>query len=234
MMMFDPILMVITFAFMGIGMFVSSRLKQKFETYSQHQLASKMSGKEVAEKMLRDHHIQDVKVISVEGQLTDHYNPLTKTVNLSSTVFEGKNIASAAVAAHECGHAVQHADSYQWLTLRSTLVPIVNFSSKAMNLIIMAGFFLGFMFKMYNDMLLAIIVCQTIITAFSLITLPVEIDASNRALAWLQNSYVARGNENEEAADALKWAGRTYLVAALASLAQLTYFIMMLAGRRKD
>lgn len=184
--------------------------------------------------MLHDNDILDVKITSVEGQLTDHYNPVTKTVNLSRDVYEGRNISSAAVAAHECGHAVQHAKAYSWLSLRSSLVPVVNISSKAMNIIIMAGFFFGFMYKMYNEMLMIIIVCQGAITLFSLITLPVELDASKRALVWLNNSNIVVGEKHAKAEDALNWAARTYFVAALASLAQLMYFIMMLLGRRKD
>lgn len=234
MMMFDPILLVITLVFMGIGMFVSARLKKKFAEYSKTPLHNGMSGKEVAEKMLRDSGIMDVKITSVDGQLTDHYNPLTKTVNLSREVFEGRSIASAAVASHECGHAVQHAHAYSWLTLRSAIVPVVNISSKAMNIIILAGFFLGFMYSMYNEMLLAIIICQGVITIFSMITLPVELDASKRALVWLNSANIARGDEHAKAEDALNWAARTYFVAALASLAQLMYFIMLLLGRRRD
>jgi Zn-dependent membrane protease YugP len=226
--------MVITLVFMGIGMFVSARLKSKFAEYSQTPLKKGMSGKEVAEKMLRDNGIYDVKVTSVEGQLTDHYNPLDKTVNLSTEVYQGKNIASAAVAAHECGHAVQHASAYTWLTMRSTLVPIVNFSSKAMNIIILAGFFLGAFYHLYNQMLLAIIICQAAITVFSLITLPVELDASKRALVWLNSANISTGEEHAKAEDALNWAAKTYFVAALAALAQLYYFIMLLLGRRRD
>lgn len=234
MLMFDPVLMGITLVFMVIGIFVSSRLKNKFTEYSQVPLSSGMNGKEVAEKMLKDSGITDVKVISVDGQLTDHYNPLTKTVNLSAEVFQGRNIAAAAVASHECGHAVQHAHAYSWLSLRSAIVPVVNISSKAMNLIIMAGFFLGFMYHLYNQMLAMIIICQGIITLFSLITLPVELDASKRALAWLDSANIARDSEHEKAKDALNWAAKTYFVAALASLAQLMYFIMLLLGRRRD
>jgi uncharacterized protein len=234
MMMFDPILMVITFVFMGIGMMVSARLKKKFSEYSKTPISSGLSGREVAEKMLRDSGIVDVKIISVEGQLTDHYNPLTKIVNLSREVYEGRNIASAAVSAHECGHAVQHAHSYSWLTLRSAIVPVVNISSKAMNLVMLAGFFLGAMYQLWNQMLFVVIICQGILTAFAIITLPVEIDASKRALVWLNTSNIARGEENEKAKDALDWAAKTYFVAALASLAQLMYFIMLLLGRRRD
>jgi len=232
--MFDPILMIITFVFMGIGMFVSNRLKNKFQTYSQNPLSSGLSGKEVAEKMLRDNGIMDVKITSVEGKLTDHYNPLTKTVNLSREVHDGRNIASAAVAAHECGHAVQHATSYSWLQMRSAIVPVVNLSAKAMNIVMLAGLFLAFSYQMYNQMLAVIIILQGMITIFSLITLPVEVDASKRALVWLNTSKIARGEEQEKAKDALNWAAKTYFVAALASLAQLFYYIMLFLGRRKD
>lgn len=233
-MMFDPVLMVITLVFMGIGMWVSTRLKHKFAEYSQTPISSGVSGKDVAEKMLRDSGIVDVKITSVDGQLTDHYNPLTKTVNLSREVYEGRNIAAAAVSAHECGHAVQHAHAYSWLSLRSAIVPVVNLSAKAMNIIMIAGFILGAMYQMWNQMLVVIIICQGILTLFSLITLPVELDASKRALVWLNTSNIARGAENEKAKDALDWAARTYFVAALASLAQLMYFIMLLLGRRRD
>ena len=232
--MFDPVLMVITLVFMGIGMFVSARLKKKFAEYSETPLQSGMSGKDVAEKMLRDNGITDVKVISVEGQLTDHYNPLEKTVNLSSEVYQGRSIASAAVAAHECGHAVQHAHAYSWLTLRSAVVPVVNISSKMMNVIFIAAFIFGAMYHWYNQMLVLIIICQGMITAFSMITLPVELDASKRALVWLNSANIARGDEHAKAEDALNWAAKTYFVAALASLAQLMYFIMLFLGRRKD
>lgn len=232
--MFDPILMVITLVFMGIGMWVSTRLKNKFTAYSQTPISSGVSGKDVAEKMLRDSGIVDVKITSVDGQLTDHYNPLTKTVNLSREVYEGRNIAAAAVSAHECGHAVQHAHAYSWLTLRSAIVPVVNISAKAMNIVMIAGFILGAMYQLWNEMLVVIIICQGILTIFSLITLPVELDASKRALVWLNTSNIARGTENEKAKDALDWAARTYFVAALASLAQLMYFIMLLLGRRRD
>ena len=233
MMMFDPILMIITLVFMGIGMFVSARLKNKFAEYSKTPLSSGISGKEVAEKMLRDNGIIDVKITSVDGQLTDHYNPLTKTVNLSREVYEGRNIASAAVSAHECGHAVQHAHSYSWLSLRSAIVPVVNISAKAMNIVMLAGFFLGAMYQLWNQMLVVIIICQGVLTAFAMITLPVEVDASKRALVWLNTANIARGAEHEKAKDALDWAAKTYFVAALASLAQLMYFIMLLMGRRR-
>ncbi|MFH1004462.1 MAG: zinc metallopeptidase [Bacteroidota bacterium] len=232
--MFDPILMVITLVFMGIGLLVSNRLKQKFTKYSQKNLSSGLSGKDVAEKMLRDNGIMDVKITSVEGKLTDHYNPLTKTINLSHDVYEGRNVASAAVAAHECGHAVQHAFAYSWLQMRSALVPVVNISAKAMNFIFIASIFLAFSYQLFNQMLVLIIICQGMVTVFSLITLPVEIDASKRALVWLNTSNITRGTEHEQAKDALNWAAKTYLVAALASLANLLYFIMLLMGRRRD
>jgi len=234
MMMFDPILMIITFVFMGIGMFVSNRLKNKFKEYSQNPLSSGLSGKEVAEKMLRDNGIMDVKITCMEGKLTDHYNPLTKTVNLSREVHDGRNIASAAVAAHECGHAVQHATAYLWLQMRSAIVPVVNLSAKAMNIVMLVGLFLAFSYQMYNQMLAVIIILQGVITIFSMITLPVEVDASKRALVWLNTSKIARGEEQEKAKDALSWAAKTYFVAALASLAQLFYYIMLFLGRRKD
>jgi len=230
--MFDPILLVITIVFMVIGMIVSGRLKSKIAQYSKEQLSSGLTGKEVAEKMLRDNDIRDVQVISVEGQLTDHYNPANKTVNLSPDVYNGSSIASAAIAAHECGHAVQHATAYAWLQMRSTLVPIVQFSSSLMNFILMAGIFFAFMFHMYNQMLLVIIVLQAAITVFSLITLPVELDASKRALVWLNSSRIARGEENAHAKNALGWAASTYIVAALASVTTLLYYVMRYTGSR--
>lgn len=233
-MVFDPILMIITLIFMGIGMFVSTRLKSKFHEYSQTPITSGMSGREVAEKMLRDHGIIDVKITSVEGQLTDHYNPMTKTVNLSHEVYHGRSVAAAAVAAHECGHAIQHATAYSWLQMRSALVPVVNFSAKAMNIILLIGFFIAFSYQLYNQMLALIIIFQGAITLFSLVTLPVELDASKRALVWLNTANIARGTNYEKAKDALNWAAKTYFVAALAALAQLFYYIMLLLARRRE
>jgi uncharacterized protein len=230
--MFDPILLVITIFFMFIGMIVSARLKSKFAKYSQEPLSAGLSGKEVAEKMLRDNGIYDVRVMSVEGQLTDHYNPADKTVNLSTEVYSGRNIAAAAVAAHECGHAVQHATAYAWLNMRSKLVPVVNFSSKMMNFIMLGAMFFAFATHLFNQALLLIIIFQAIITAFAIITLPVEMDASARAIRWLDSSMVARGDEKAEAKDALTWAGLTYFVAALASIATLLYFILQYTSRR--
>ena len=216
-----------------VSMFVSNRLKSKFKKYSKIQLKNGMSGKEIAEKMLNDNGIYDVKVVSVKGQLTDHYNPANKTVNLSESVYSQRNAAAAAVAAHECGHAVQHAQAYSWLTLRSAIVPAVGFSSKISNFVIMAGLILMYSGSQLGSMLfLAGIVLFGVTTLFTFITLPVEFDASNRALAWLESSHMVTQEEHAGAKDALKWAARTYVVAALGSLATLLYFISMFMGRR--
>ncbi len=233
--MFDPILLVISIVFMGIGMLVSSRLKNKFATYSQERLSSGFTGKDIAQKMLRDNVIYDVSVVSVEGQLTDHYNPADKTVNLSSEVYHGQHVAAAAVAAHECGHAVQHATAYQWLTMRSKLVPVVQISSTAMNFLTIGLALVAFsMPSMLNSMLLLFIVLQSIITLFSVITLPVEVDASKRALVWLDHAGVTRGQESNDAKDALKWAAYTYFVSALGSIATLTYYIWRFMGNSRE
>jgi len=234
-MMFDPILLVISLVFMGIGMFVSSRLKNKFSHYSQEYLRSGLSGKDIAQKMLRDNGIYDVNVVSVEGQLTDHYNPANKTVNLSHDVYHGQHVSAVAVAAHECGHAVQHATSYQWLTLRSKLVPAVQISSTIMNFLTFGLALVAFMAPgLTNTMLLIFIILQSAITLFSIITLPVEVDASRRALAWLNQSGITRGEEHEYAKDALKWAAYTYFVSALASIATLVYYIWRFMGNNRD
>jgi uncharacterized protein len=208
---------------------VSSRLKSKFELYSKLQLQNGMSGKEIAEKMLADNGIYDVKVISVEGQLTDHYNPADKTVNLSEGVYNQRNAAAAAVAAHECGHAVQHATAYSWLTMRSQLVPIVNVASTYMQWILIAGIL---MVRTFPQLLLVGIVIFAATTVFSIITLPVEYDASNRALAWLENKNMLTREEHDGAKDALKWAARTYVVAAIGSIATLLYYISIYNNRR--
>jgi Zn-dependent membrane protease YugP len=229
---FDLTYMIMIGFFMLIGWLVSRRLKSVFTEYSQVALSSGLSGKEVAEKMLRDSNIFDVKVISVEGQLTDHYNPADKTVNLSHDVYHGRSVSAAAVAAHECGHAVQHATAYAWLGLRSALVPAVNFSNRAMNYIFFAMIIFGAVTAMYNQILLVIIILQAAITLFSLVTLPVEIDASQRALVWLNTSRLTKGEEQTQATTALKWAAGTYVVAALASVATLLYFVMQYMGRR--
>ena len=230
------IFIVIVFALISFA--VSARLKSKFAEYSKVHLLGNLSGKEVAEKMLRDSGIYDVKVISVEGQLTDHYNPLTKTVNLSNDVYNGKNVSAAAVAAHECGHAVQHATAYSMLKLRSTLVPVQNVSAKIMNIVMMAMMFGGyFLFETFriDIVLMVIVACNLVMTSFSLITLPVEFDASSRGLAWLSKSGMVAAYEQEKAKDALWWAAMTYVVAALGAIAQLLYWVMILMGdRRRD
>ncbi|MBS1777437.1 MAG: zinc metallopeptidase [Bacteroidetes bacterium] len=217
-----------------IGMAVNSRLKSKFSEYSQIPLSNGMSGKEVAEKMLHENGIYDVQVISVPGFLSDHYNPSDKTVNLSPEVFEGRSISSAAVAAHECGHAVQHATAYQMLMLRSRLVPVVQISSNLSQWVILAG--LGWMgFGGGSQMLLLIgITLFAASTLFSIITLPVEYDASARALRWMETAHITTMQEHDKAADALKWAARTYVVAAVSSIATLVYYIMIFMNRRDD
>ena len=195
-----------------------------------------MSGKEIAEKMLHDNGIYDVKVTHVPGQLTDHYNPLDKTVNLSEAVYNQRNAAAAAVAAHECGHAVQHAQAYAWLNLRSKLVPAVNISSNLSNILIIVGFLLGAAAKVGFGYWVAVagVALFAITTLFTLITLPVEYDASNRALAWLKNKNMVTREEYAGAEDSLKWAARTYVVAALGSLAQLLYWVYRLMGSSRD
>lgn len=221
--------------FFGLSLLVSWRFKNKINKYSQIALLKDLSGAEIAEKMLRDNGIYDVKVETTEGQLTDHYNPLTKTVNLSRDNFYGRNVTAAAVSAHECGHAVQHATAYPFLKFRSAMVPVQNASAKVMNIIIMVMMFGGFFIAQsfpYNAVIITLVVCQSIITLFALITLPVEFDASNRALAWLTNKGIVQTNENEMAADALKWAAMTYVVSALSAVATLLYYVMMLVGRR--
>lgn len=208
---------------------VSSRLKSKFEFYSQLHLRNGMSGREIAEKMLADHGIYDVRVISTPGQLTDHYNPADKTVNLSEAVYNQRNAAAAAVAAHECGHAVQHATAYSMLTLRSQLVPIVNVASTYMQWILLAGIL---MLRTFPQLLLIGIIIFAATTVFSIVTLPVEYDASNRALAWLKNKNMLNQAEYAGAEDSLKWAARTYVVAALGSIATLLYYISIFNNRR--
>ncbi len=213
---------------------VSNRLKSKFEFYSRIQLRNGMSGAEIAEKMLSDHGIHDVQVISTPGQLTDHYNPANKTVNLSEVVYHERNAAAAAVASHEVGHAVQHASAYKWLGMRSKLVPMVNVSSRFSQILLIAGLAMATANSMGIYIAMAGVVLFGITTLFTMITLPVEYDASNRALAWLKNKNMLGQEEYEGAEDALKWASRTYLVAALGSLAQLLYYVMMIFNRRRD
>jgi uncharacterized protein len=216
------------------SLFVSNRLKSKFKRYSQISLKSGISGREAAEMMLRDYGVYDVKVVSVSGHLTDHYNPATKTVNLSDDVYHGRNAAAVAIAAHECGHAVQHANAYSMLTLRSALVPIQNVSATVLNFVVMAMFFGGviLMKAPIPYILLIIIACNMVITLFALVTLPVEFDASKRALAWIDNKGIVTSQEHSMAKDALWWAAMTYVVAALGALAQLLYYIALFMGRR--
>lgn len=228
---------VISIVFMLLGLAVSSRLKRKFAEYSKVGLANGMTGAEIARKMLNDNGIYDVRVIHVEGQLTDHYDPINKTVNLSNDVYNGNSAASAAVAAHECGHAVQHSLAYAPLKMRSTLVPVVNVATNAMNFFYMFGFmFMGYIFSrntpMAETVLIALIAANALIAAFSLITLPVEYDASNRALAWMENKGVVNTREHAMAKDALKWAALTYVVAAAGAVANLLYYLSMFLGRR--
>ncbi|GAB4132708.1 MAG: zinc metallopeptidase [Bacteroidia bacterium] len=231
---FDPVYMLLLIGVMIVGFLVQLRLKSVFGNYSKVPLSSGMSGKEVAEKMLRDNGIFDVKVQSVEGSLTDHYHPHEKTVNLSHDVYYGKSVSAAAVAAHECGHAVQHATSYRWLEMRSKLVPVVNMASTFMNIVFLAMAFLAFSYHLYNQALIVIIIAQAAITFFTLITLPVEIDASRRALQWLEGAGLTYGEEHEKAKTALNWAAGTYMVAALAAMVQLMYFIFQFMNRRDE
>lgn len=214
---------------------VGKRLKNKFKKYSQVTLGSGLSGREIAELMLRDSGIYDVSVISVQGKLTDHYNPANKTVNLSPDVYGGRSAAAAAVAAHECGHAVQHAQAYRWLEFRSAMVPVQNVSARVINFVFIAmfigAFALGGMIPT-GTALLVIIACYSVFTLFAFVTLPVEYDASRRALAWIQERNIVTPDEHAMAKDALNAAASTYLVAALASLATLLYYVMLFLGSR--
>lgn len=223
---------IILIGFMIISWMVGNKLKSKFKEYSAIPTSTGMSGAEVAEKMLRDNNIRDVRVISVEGQLTDHYNPQNKTINLSYDVYHGRNVSAAAVAAHETGHAVQHAEAYSFLQFRSAMVPLVSISSKMMNFIFIASIFFSAILHMfsYQQVLLVIVISQAVITLFSLVTLPVEFDASNRALVWLNSSGITRGMEYDKAKDALKWAAMTYVVSAIAAISTLLYYVGLLGG----
>ena len=216
--------------FMVVGGFVSSRLKNKFKKYSKIPTSSGFSGKEIAQKMLDDHNINDVRIISVAGKLTDHYNPQDKTINLSSDVYNGRHVSAAAVAAHECGHAIQHAKSYQWLQMRSQMVPAVNFSNKLMSMIMILGLIGAGVLKMFpfTTIILVFVILQAVVTLFTLITLPVEFDASRRALIWLKSSNISNEQELTYSEDALKWAASTYVVAALAAAAYLLYYLAIL------
>lgn len=227
-------IIAISIIFMLIGMLVQFRLKSKFKEYSEVPTSSRLSGKEVAEKMLKDNGIYDVNVVSVPGFLSDHYDPDKKTVNLSPDVYEGRNVSAAAVAAHECGHAVQHATAYSMLMLRSRLVPITQISTNLSQYVILAGIgILGFGGGNQTVLLIGIVLFA-VSTLFTLVTLPVEFDASNRALKWLNYSNITMPAEHEKAKDALKWAALTYVVAALSSVAMLVHYIMIYTSRSRD
>jgi len=215
--------------FMLLSWLISMQLRSKFKKYSKVPINYNLTGKEVAEKMLKDNGIMDVKVVSTPGQLSDHYNPLTKTVNLSEGVYSNSNVAAAAVAAHECGHAVQHATAYSFLQMRSKLVPVVSFTSKWIQWVLLAGILLV---QTMPSILLIGIILFGLTTLFSFITLPVEINASKRALVWLNTSGITNVQNHDKAEDALRWAAYTYVVAALGSLATLLYYIMIFMGRR--
>ncbi|MCC7297952.1 MAG: zinc metallopeptidase [Bacteroidia bacterium] len=233
---------MIGYYIIGIVMFllslaIQSRLKSKFAHYSNLSLQNGLSGREIATKMLADNGIADVKVIQVDGELTDHYNPLNKTVNLSRAVYEGRNAAAAAVAAHECGHAVQHAKAYGPLNLRSKLVPLQNVSGTVLNAVIFISMFIGFGLSntgIGQTLMLVIIACYAVITLFALITLPVEFDASNRALQWMESTGTVTATEHAGAKDALKWAAMTYVAAAAGSLVNLLYFVLRFIGSSRD
>lgn len=220
---------------MLVGWVVSSRLKNKFKKYSEIQLTKDLTGAEIARLMLADNGIHDVKVISVEGQLTDHYNPANKTVNLSHDVYHGRNAAATAVAAHECGHAVQHAKAYSMLEFRSAMVPIQNISAKVINFIFLAMMFGAFAVKglfTFDTALLVIIACYGVFALFALVTLPVEFDASKRALAWIEDRGIVTSREHDMAKDALNSAAMTYVVAAIGAITMLLYYVMIFMGRR--
>ncbi len=227
----DILYWVIIIGFSIIGFIVSGRLKSKFKKYSQVGLRSGMSGREVAEAMLRHYGIHDVKVTQGQGFLSDHYNPMTKIVNLSPEVYQGRSVAAAAVAAHECGHAVQHANAYTWLKFRSAIVPFVNVAAMAQQWLLLAAFML---LNSFPGLMLITIIAFAITTAFAFITLPVEFDASRRALVWLDESGVARGGEYDGAKDALWWAAMTYVSAALSALAMLLYLVLRYMGASRN
>lgn len=225
-----PGILIVSLLFLAISFIVSMVLKSKFTKYSKVPLSNGMSGREIAEKMLRENGIYDVKVTSVNGFLSDHYNPATKTVNLSPEVYEGRSVAAAAVAAHECGHAVQHSRAYQPLKMRSRLVPVVQISSNLVNIVLLVGVIMAASGN--PTVLLVGIIMMSVTVLFTLITLPVEFDASNRALAWLNHTNVTNSQEYPKAKDALKWAATTYVVAALAAVVQLIQYIMLFMGAR--
>ena len=226
-----PSIMIVSFLFLGISMLVSMVLKNKFKKYSKVPLRNGLTGKEIAEKMLRENGIYDVKVTSADGFLSDHYNPANKTVNLSPDVYNGTSVAAAAVSAHECGHAVQHATAYQWLTMRSKLVPAVQISSNLVNWVLLVGVIMAASGGNTTVLLVGILL-MALTVIFSLITLPVEFDASKRALAWLNHTSVTSPDEYPKAKDALKWAAMTYVVAALAAVVTLIQYVMLYMGSR--
>lgn len=226
-----PSIMIVSFLFLGISMLVSMVLKSKFKKYSTVPLRNGLTGREIAEKMLKENGIYDVKVTSVDGFLSDHYNPANKTVNLSPDVYNGTSVSAAAVSAHECGHAVQHATAYQWLTMRSKLVPAVQISSNLVNWVLLVGVIMAASGGNTTVLLVGIIL-MALTVIFSLITLPVEFDASKRALAWLNHTNVTTSDEYPKAKDALKWAAMTYVVAALAAVVTLIQYIMLYMGSR--
>lgn len=226
-----PSIMFISLLFVGISMLVSFALKRKIRKYSQTPMRAGLSGREIAERMLRENGIYDVKVVPSQGFLSDHYNPVTKTVALSPEIYEGRNVAAAAVAAHECGHAIQHATAYPWLTMRSKLVPAVQVSSNLVQWILLGGILL---INTFPSLLLVGIVLFAVTTLFSVITLPVEFDASKRALAWLESTNITTAQEQPQAKDALKWAAMTYVVAAVASIVTLVQYILIYQGRDRD
>jgi hypothetical protein len=217
-----------------VGMGVSNRLKSKFQEYSLVGLRNRMSGREIAEKMLRDNNIFDVEVISTPGFLSDHYDPIKKTVNLSPEVYEGRSVSAAAVASHECGHALQHATSYSMLMMRSKMVPAVKIGSTLSQWLILAGIGMMGLGRGNQTIFLIGILLFSITTVFTLVTLPVEYDASNRALAWLDTTQITTADEHSMAKDALKWAARTYLVAAISSVATLLYYVLIFMNRRSN
>lgn len=222
---------LVSILFLAISFIVSAILKSKFTKYSKIPLANGLSGREIAEKMLQENGIYDVKVTSVNGFLSDHYNPKTKTVNLSPDVYDGRSISAAAVAAHECGHAVQHATSYGPLVMRSKMVPAVQFSSMLVNWVLLAGMIVLATTNNPNILLIGIII-MSVTVLFTLITLPVEFDASKRALAWLDRTSITNPQEYPKAKDALKWAATTYVVAALAAVVTLIQYVMIYLGSR--
>jgi len=219
---------------MALGFYVQNRLKSRFKKYSKELLHNGMSGAQVAEAMLDHYGISSVNVVSVPGKLTDHYNPANRTVNLSPEVYEGRNVASAAIAAHECGHAVQHSTAYFWLGMRTKMVPMVNASSQIMRMVFFASLFgMGLLGLGYSNILILLIAAQAIIASFAVVTLPVEYDASRRALVWLKGAGITNPHNHGMAEDALKWAARTYLVAAIAAATQLLYYVMLYMRRNK-